>query len=480
MRRIDLAGPTDVAGWRRAARALAAESVNPDEVSWGFSEDADDLFARAATIPESPKSRVATVPRMFLDLAECGLLHSDRNRFDLFYRLLLRVAADRDAMSDAADPDLIRARALAKSVRRDQHKMTAFVRFREVESADGQHFVAWFEPDHHIVEETAPFFARRFASMRWSILTPRRSAHWDGRTLVFGEGASREDAPDGDRLEDLWRTYYASIFNPARLKLSAMRAEMPKKYWRNLPEARLIRPLAAAAASRAAEMIAADPTPAKRGQRMTAVNRAKPSESATPIELVRQEIDGCRACPLWEPATQAVSGEGPETASVVVVGEQPGDREDIAGRPFVGPAGAMFDKAAASAGLDRQKIYVTNAVKHFKFEPRGKFRLHKTPGPSEIAACRPWLARELATIRPRLVVAMGATAARAVLGRPVKISESRGEVISRDDGPDVLVTVHPSYLLRLPDETRKADEFKRFVADLTLAAKSLATMKAGG
>ena len=167
-------------------------------------------------------------------------------------------------------------------------------------------------------------------------------------------------------------------------------------------------------------------------------------------------------------------GEGPENAEVVVVGEQPGDKEDIAGRPFVGPAGALFDRAAEAAGVEREKLYVTNAVKHFKFEPRGKLRLHKSPAPGEISACRGWLERELAVIRPKLIVAMGASAARAVIGKPVKIGETRGTIIEREDEPDVLVTVHPSYLLRVPDEDKKREEYDRFVEDLRLAASFLA------
>ncbi|WP_020180249.1 UdgX family uracil-DNA binding protein [Methylopila sp. M107] len=474
-RQIVLDGPADVVGWRRAARGLAGEGVAPDAVVWSTGE-AGDLFA-GATEAEAPAAASTTspisVPRDFVDLAETGLLHGDPGRFDLFYRLLVRVAADRAVMGDAADPDLVRARALAKAVRRDKHKMTAFVRFREVIVEDGACFVAWFEPEHHIVEATAPFFMRRFAAMRWSILTPERSAHWDGGALSFGPGARRADAPDGDALETLWRTYYASIFNPARLKVSAMRAEMPKKYWRNLPEAPLISPLIASAARRAADMVLAEPAAPKKAQKLMPAPQL-PTPEKTSIDDLRDEVDGCRNCPLWENATQAVFGEGPSDARVVVVGEQPGDREDVAGRPFVGPAGALFDRAAASAGLARDRVYVTNAVKHFKFEPRGKFRLHKTPGPTEISACRPWLDRELSVVGPRLVVAMGATAARAVMGKAVKIGETRGRVIARDDGPDVLVTVHPSFLLRVPDETRKAEAYERFVDDLRLAATFLA------
>ena len=475
-RRITLSGPADVAGWRRAARFLLADDADPLSVEWRTAGDDADLFASSSAPAGAEPSGDAPsppVPKSFLELAGAGLLHSDPGRFDLFYRLLRRVASDRRAMEDAADPDLVRARALAKTVRRDQHKMTAFVRFREVASDAGPHFVAWFEPDHHIVEATAPFFTRRFASMRWSILTPERSAHWDTGDLAFAEGASRGDAPDGDALEALWRTYYASIFNPARLKVAAMRAEMPKKYWRNLPEATLIRPLIAEASKRAAVMAAAEPLAPKKGQRLMVDPPPERANAGAPIETLREAVEACRICPLWAPATQAVFGEGPADAGVVVVGEQPGDREDIAGRPFVGPAGALFDRAAEAAGVERAKIYVTNAVKHFKFEPRGKFRLHKSPAPGEIAACRTWLERELATVRPRLVIAMGATAARAVLGKVVKIGEVRGEMLTRDDGLDVLVTVHPSYLLRLPEEARKREEFDRFVEDLRLAAPFL-------
>lgn len=479
-RRVVLAGPDDVAGWRREARRLLAEGVAPFDVVWRTDEEDPDLFADAPESrdgvggrPEAAAS-AASVPRGFLDLAETGLLHADPARFDLFYRLLVRVASERRAMEDAADPDFSRARDLAKAVRRDKHKMTAFVRFREVSGEGPAQFVAWFEPEHHIVAATAPFFMRRFAAMRWSILTPRKSAHWDGATLTIAEGATKADAPDGDALEALWKTYYASIFNPARLKVGAMRAEMPKKYWRNLPEAPLIGPLIADANRRAAEMVAAEPPAPKKAQRLMTKTPSAEKEDAAPLSKLREEVEACRACPLWGPATQAVFGEGPADAAVVVVGEQPGDKEDIAGRPFVGPAGALFDRAAEAAGIEREKVYVTNAVKHFKFEPRGKFRLHKSPAPGEIAACRGWLERELATVRPRLVVAMGASAARAVIGKPVKIGEARGRIIAREDGPDVLVTVHPSYLLRLPDEERKRAEFDRFVEDLGLAASFLA------
>jgi uracil-DNA glycosylase family protein len=197
---------------------------------------------------------------------------------------------------------------------------------------------------------------------------------------------------------------------------------------------------------------------------------------ATPslsLKMLREEATHCRACPLWKNATQTVFGEGPQHAQIVLVGEQPGDKEDLAGKPFVGPAGLMLDRALKEAGIDRKKVYVTNAVKHFKFVPRGKIRLHQKPTTPEIRACRQWYERELASLRPALVVAMGATAAQSVFGKMTPINKNRGRLIDLQDGMRALVTVHPSYLLRLPDREAKAREYARFIEDLKIAAQVL-------
>ncbi len=199
---------------------------------------------------------------------------------------------------------------------------------------------------------------------------------------------------------------------------------------------------------------------------------ARASEARTLQELKR-EAATCRACHLWKPATQTVFGEGPSSARLLLVGEQPGDKEDLAGRPFVGPAGQLLDRALAQAGIDRDKTYVTNAVKHFKFMPRGKIRLHQKPNSGEIAACRFWLKREIELLDSELIVAMGATAAHSLFGRTTPIGKNRGRIIPLDNGRRALVTVHPSYLLRLPDKTQADAEFDRFVADLALAEKAL-------
>jgi uracil-DNA glycosylase family protein len=173
--------------------------------------------------------------------------------------------------------------------------------------------------------------------------------------------------------------------------------------------------------------------------------------SGLSLKTLREEARHCHACHLWKNATQTVFGEGPQNAQMMLVGEQPGDKEDLAGKPFVGPAGLMLDRALEEAGIDRRKVYVTNAVKHFKFLARGKIRLHQKPNTAEIKACRQWYERELAAIKPALVVAMGATAAQCVFNKITPINKNRGRLIDLDDGIKALVTVHPSYLLRLPD-----------------------------
>lgn len=195
------------------------------------------------------------------------------------------------------------------------------------------------------------------------------------------------------------------------------------------------------------------------------------SETASLAEwrAAAEDAAHCRACDLWKPATQAVFGEGPVPAHLMFVGEQPGDKEDLAGRPFVGPAGSIFDRALTEAGIARNKAYVTNAVKHFKFVRRGKIRLHQKPNSIEIRACRTWLERERKIVRPRLVIAMGTTAALSVFGKALPIGKSRGRVVALDGDTQALVTIHPSFILRV-DEVDKEREYGRFVDDLKLAA----------
>lgn len=184
----------------------------------------------------------------------------------------------------------------------------------------------------------------------------------------------------------------------------------------------------------------------------------------------------CQACDLYKSGTQTVFGEGARNSLVMFVGEQPGDKEDLQGRPFVGPAGALLDRALEDAGIDRTRVYVTNAVKHFKWEPRGKRRIHKKPNAIEIAACRPWLDSEIEVVKPRVIVCLGATAAQALLGKAFRVTQNRGELIDYAAGARVMATVHPSSILRAPDEEQRRSEYSRFVADLKTVAQLLRTM----
>jgi DNA polymerase len=456
MRVAALVDEDDFEGWRRDARALALARVPPAEVVWQVGDVPADLFGDEAILPRA--DAVFSVPRPFLDLAETVILHADPERFALLYAMLVRLRGQPGLIEDRADPLLRRLEDMAKSVRRDIHKMRAFLRFREVQDDAGTRFVAWFEPEHHIVRANAGFFVRRFPNMRWSILTPRVSLHWDGDALSQGPGARREDAPEGDPIEAVWKTYYASIFNPARLKTGAMLKEMPRKYWHNMPETALVPQLIASAQARESGMI-------------ESARKERPSNIDAAWGALRDEAAGCTRCHLHRCATQTVFGEGPLDAPLMLVGEQPGDQEDLAGHPFVGPAGKMLDQALKAAGIERGEVYVTNAVKHFKYEQRGKRRIHQRPVTSEIKACRWWIEQETLLIRPKLIVALGATAAQSLFGRTMKIGESRGRPLPLPDGGTGLITIHPSYLLRVRDDVDA--ERAEFVRDLKAAAKQL-------
>lgn len=253
---VPLASPTDWTGWRAAARALCAQGVPPEAVDWQCGEAQRGLFAGEQEWRSPAQPMVAIrAPRCFLTLSREVICHRDAERFARLYRLLVRLQRESGLLANAADPDVDWAMRRAKAIRRDRHKMHAFVRFRKLGERDGrERFAAWFEPDHRIVELATPFFVRRFPNMDWAILTPDRSAVWQDGALRYGPGASRRDVPDADIVEAEWKVYFAAIFNPARLKVKAMTAEMPKKYWRNLPEADLIPGLIAGAGDRTAAM----------------------------------------------------------------------------------------------------------------------------------------------------------------------------------------------------------------------------------
>ncbi|MDN3919919.1 TIGR03915 family putative DNA repair protein [Roseateles violae] len=261
-----LDGPTDIEGFKRRARLLLKRHIEPDEVVWQTEEAQPGLWTDEGYSTAEQPVEPFGVPAWVVPLCESALLHRDPGRFHLLYRLLWRLVCERDNIlrRDELDADRRAAARLAREVQREIHKMRAFLRFFPQGEGEALRHIAWFEPEHHIVEANAPFFVRRFAQMRWAIFTPQRSIEWDGQVLRGGPGVDRRSLPPIDAGAALWLTYYEHIFNPARLKLAMMKKEMPRRYWKNLPEAALIDPLAQAAAARGAAMLEAGPTPARR------------------------------------------------------------------------------------------------------------------------------------------------------------------------------------------------------------------------
>jgi DNA polymerase len=284
--------------------------------------------------------------------------------------------------------------------------------------------------------------------------------------LRFGPPARREEAPAYDPFEAGWQGYYEGTFNPARVNLTVTRGHMAKKYWKNLPETAAIPDLVRTAPSRVREMIAREAAMPMHRNPAKAVAAMADQDPQSLQELNRIIA---AADPMVEGGVRAVLGEGPVGAALAFVGEQPGDQEDLQGRPFVGLAGQVLDRALAEVGIDRSRAYVTNAVKHFKYVQRGKRRLHQRPTAGEVTHYRWWLKKELDLVGPRLVVALGATAVLALAGKQMPIAANRGEFCF--DSRLGYVTVHPSHLLRIPDESDKAEAYAAFCADLARAGE---------
>lgn len=512
----------DFQSWREAARKALLAGFLPEE-----------LDLQDATVPRMleltlESSETATghanlsphVPKAFLDAAQFAAVHRDPQRWNLLYRILYRLQKNRDLLKIEVDPDVAQLLRLEGQVQRDLHKMHAFVRFRMVlepgspmerpvvidepvaasadpnahhlvlatptpfgmtlsevprceseelnaESPGGdicEHFIAWYQPDHRILSLAAPFFAERFSIMRWSILTPDASVSWDPVTkqLTFAPGLPRESAPAEDELEELWRSYYASIYNPARLNSEAMRSEMPVRYWKNLPEVSLLPELITQSHTRVSAM----------------VTEQKQKPSAQPfvpeqhtLAAIHTALPQCKGCDLYRHATQVVPGEGAGRATLMLVGEQPGDQEDLQGLPFVGPAGKLLDRVFDELGIDRSKIFLTNAVKHFKYVQKGKLRLHQNPRMSEISACRPWLQAEIDAVRPRLILCLGASASKSLLGGTFALMHDHGKVLETPYARQVMATIHPSAVLRARDEDSRKQLRSFLVSDLALAWK---------
>ncbi|WP_263143358.1 UdgX family uracil-DNA binding protein [Pseudomonas sp. RIT-PI-AD] len=447
--------------WRRLSRRLLAAGVAPESLTWQVEGAGEDLFADSpAGADEVPEKNPLRVPRELPALLEQAARFRADDRWALLYRILWRVCnGDRSAML-AGDVDGGTLHRRIKAVRREAHHMHAFLRFRERDAALGApQFVAWHETAHDVLDLGAEHFAERMGRHTWLVATPEGAAHFDGQRLRYQRPCPTDIRAFAEGLHDggerLWQAYYTSTFNPARLNPRVMLNHMPARFWKHLPEGPLIPDLmsrARAGQQRLAQTAAVGEQPGR--QVLIAQERAQPRRP------LPSSLDACRNCEIWRDATQAVPGQGPAQAAIMLVGEQPGDHEDLAGRPFIGPAGEVLARALAAAGLRREALYLTNAVKHFKWEPRGgptgraATRKHATPKPGEIRACHSWLDKEIREVGPRVIVALGRTALASLLEvqnpQRLRLADFAGKPFRHLDRW-ILVAPHPAAVLRAQD-----------------------------
>lgn len=408
---IVLAHQVDLATWRAATRHYVQKQVLPESISWrvaGKGETPWKLQAPNSVDNDEPLN----LPRKLVTAVLEALQARQPERFALLYRVVYRFTHGLLDMEDIReDPDIQQLRELVQNIKQETEQFRlAFSTFSNQRQSKSLHYT----PQNYIVEANGRFCIERDAQP-WEVITPYRRMWWDGNQLHFAMG----EAEAAQVSADMWQKDGQGI-------------------WQGYPNTVLVPTL---------EDVA----------------------QASSLASLSAEAMDCRACSLWQPANRTVFGEGVENTPLMFVGEQPGDQEDLAGRPFVGPAGQVFDRALEEAGILRNHVYVTNAVKHFRFTLRNNRRLHQKPDQESVEACRIWLDAERKLVRPKLIVMLGVTAAQSLLKRPVTISRERSRIFQLDEQCSGLVTVHPSYLLRLPNEEAKAREYTRFVEDLRLA-----------
>lgn len=424
MPRCALTDETDWTGWRSATRAFVLAGVEPSDLTWTIGCDGD---------PAPLAEGSFTLSRALVSMTAQAFQAREAERFGLLYTLVWRAHHGDLDLGDTDDLDLRVARRWALAVRADAHRMRTLIRFAQVTLDDQAHSVGWYAPDHFVLEANARLLARRDPADRFTIVTPDGTAHRDQHGLRFTAGLRQPG--DDDTLLAWWDAHRDALLRDAHAG-------------GGLPEA---------------EELDEVPRPLDRPALGPVV---LPETQTSATRQLAREARVCERCALFQQATQTVFGEGPRDARVLFIGEQPGDQEDIIGRPFVGPAGQLLDEALEEVGIDRRRIMISNAVKHFKFTPRGRRRIHQSPSPQEIDICRFWLDAERAAVNPTFIVLLGGSAGRAVLGRPVTVTRERGRPFSLPDGGTAFLTVHPSYLLRQPDESSRAREYAAFVRDL--------------
>lgn len=368
--------PADFAGWRRQARRLLVRGVGPEQVSWQVSTQLAGLYAGSAEADSTADDACADirVPRSFLPLAETVVCHRESGRFAVLYRVLWRLThGEHDLLEMATDADIKFLDTLRKSVEGDRQRMITTVQFRRTPGSEREHYSAWFEPKHHILRHSCEYFRQRYSAIHWSIYTPEGCAHWNRSELVFGPPVVCADPQDRQQSA---RRYAMDSGFPVPLSVIS----------------------------------------AQSGEHV----------NITSLDQLRRAARNCDRCPHACDATQLVFGQGDVDARIMLVGEQPGDIDDVRGRPFVGQTGKLLRSILQELRVDEDEVYFTHAVKHFKYTVRGRRRIPQFPTAHDIDHCRSWLLQEIALVKPRLVIALGATAAQAVLGYSVDIQQETG------------------------------------------------------
>lgn len=450
--------------WRNRARQLLLTDCDPSLVLWEDSiSSQSSLFKECDALPQAPSQTAPIlISQRFLSLAHTISYHRNVSKWDKLYQLLWRMTHGEPHLLKVSSDKLVHdVYLMQKAISRDAHKMKAFVRFCKFNEADGSdYYLAWYKPDHLIVRLVAPFFQRRFEVMHWTIVTPDETVNWNGQRLEFSAGKNLVANPY-DELEHLWQTYYKAIFNPARIKINAMKKEMPVRYWHNLPETQMIPGLLAEAPQRVEQMMRH-----QEGLKTSAKNYLPTVYNS--IAELKAQASHCKGCPLYQEATQTVFGHGNSQAKLLLVGEQPGDQEDLNGMPFVGPAGQVLRDALSHLQIDLDAIYMTNAVKHFKFTLKNRYRLHASPGIREINACKPWLLAEIEIIKPKVILCLGLSAAKSLINPAFRIKQERG-VFKQIDNCLVGATYHPSAILRAVTPELRDSMYKDLIADIKKA-----------
>jgi probable DNA metabolism protein len=464
---VELNGGADLQGFRETLRIMTLCNIPPEQITWSTKAE-PDLFGNQDQSAYGAAGRPIILPRYVAEMIKLVVCHHDPEKYARLYELVWRLQHENKRLLEVdSDERVHRLEMMKQEVLRDIHKIQASLRFQQVNDPTvGDRFIAWFEPEHFIIEHTAQFFIDRFGSIDWTILTPKGSLRWNKKELLIGPPALRGDRPAPDAFEIGWRIHYESTFNPARTNVQVKRQLTPKPYWRDRPDMQPIPDMVQTSALRVEDMIDREAEmPAKRNPAKRTLDKAVaaiPDQAPKTLAELNRMIQASE--PFVEGSDKAVLGEGPMHPAIAFVGEQPGDQEDLQGRPFVGPAGKLLDRAMEEAGIERKKTYITNAVKHFKFVQRGKRRLHQSPTAGEVKHYRWWLEKELDLVQPELVVGLGATAVHALAGKATPIGKNRGPAEFGERRG--YITIHPSFLLRLQDSESKQREYTAFVKDL--------------